>query len=264
MQLVNGAQTLQENVHKDSVNIVWLKRDLRLSDHEPLAESTQAGLTLLYYVFEPLLIDDPHYEERHWRFIWQSLQDLNIQLSPYNTRVYVYYGDAIDGLNAIQKIFKVANLYSHEEVGLLSTFNRDKDVKNWCKTQNITWFESATGAVMRGMKNRNQWDSHWQTIMKAELSQAVLSSSGLVSAEKLASLPEFILPVSWTQQYIAGVGADPRGGRHFNIEKQSEIFDPDRVYQTAWTENIETSRCQTLDSVDASDWPIQAKHNNGN
>ena len=94
MQLVNGAQTLQENVHKDRVNIVWLKRDLRLSDHEPLAESTQAGLTLLYYAFEPLLIDDPHYEERHWRFIWQSIQDLNIQLSPYNTRVYVYYGDA--------------------------------------------------------------------------------------------------------------------------------------------------------------------------
>ena len=44
MQLVNGAQTLQENVHKDRVNIVWLKRDLRLSDHEPLAESTQAEI----------------------------------------------------------------------------------------------------------------------------------------------------------------------------------------------------------------------------
>ncbi|MBS3798893.1 DASH family cryptochrome [Pseudoalteromonas sp. BDTF-M6] len=28
-------------------------------------------------------------------------------------------------------------------------------------------------------------------------------------------------------QYIAGVGADPRGGRHFNIAKQSELFDPD-------------------------------------
>ena len=199
MLVDNGAQTLQENVSKDSVNIVWLKRDLRLSDHEPLAESTQTGLTLLYYVFEPLLIDDPHYEERHWRFVWQSIQDLNIQLSPYNTRVYVYYGDAIDGLHEIQKIFKVANLYSHEEVGLLSTFNRDKAVKIWCEKQNITWFESATGAVIRGMKNRNQWDSHWQKVMKAELSQAVLSSTGLVSVERLASLPEFILPVSWTQ-----------------------------------------------------------------
>ncbi|MFY8272818.1 DASH family cryptochrome [Pseudoalteromonas sp. SSDWG2] len=28
-------------------------------------------------------------------------------------------------------------------------------------------------------------------------------------------------------QYIAGVGADPRGGRHFNIEKQTQMFDPD-------------------------------------
>ncbi|WP_105190450.1 DASH family cryptochrome [Pseudoalteromonas sp. T1lg48] len=28
-------------------------------------------------------------------------------------------------------------------------------------------------------------------------------------------------------QYIAGVGADPRGGRHFNISKQTEMFDPD-------------------------------------
>lgn len=78
-------------------------------------------------------------------------------------------------------------------------------------------------------------------------------------------LIDYDAAVNWGNwQYIAGVGANPRGGRHFNIEKQSEIFDPDRVYQTAWTENIETSRCQTLDSVDASDWPIQAKHNNGN
>ncbi len=28
-------------------------------------------------------------------------------------------------------------------------------------------------------------------------------------------------------QYIAGVGADPRGGRHFNLTKQTEMFDPD-------------------------------------
>ena len=28
-------------------------------------------------------------------------------------------------------------------------------------------------------------------------------------------------------QYIAGVGADPRGGRHFGIEKQARQFDAD-------------------------------------
>ncbi|MFT6206586.1 MAG: deoxyribodipyrimidine photo-lyase, partial [Colwellia sp.] len=68
-----ATKLMETNSLADSeVNIVWLKRDLRLSDHQPLSESTQSGLTLVYYVFEPLLIADPHYDERHWRFIWQS------------------------------------------------------------------------------------------------------------------------------------------------------------------------------------------------
>ena len=34
--------------------------------------------------------------------------------------------------------------------------------------------------------------------------------------------------------YIAGLGTDPRGGRHFNIEKQARQYDPDGHYQRLW------------------------------
>ncbi len=54
-------------------------------------------------------------------------------------------------------------------------------------------------------------------------------------------------------QYIAGVGADPRGGRHFNLEKQQQQFDPNQVFIKRWGGE---TRDQTLDSVDAADWPI--------
>lgn len=37
-------------------------------------------------------------------------------------------------------------------------------------------------------------------------------------------------------QYIAGVGADPRGGRHFNIEKQQKTHDPKGQYIQQWAE----------------------------
>lgn len=37
---------------------------------------------------------------------------------------------------------------------------------------------------------------------------------------------------NWT--YIAGVGNDPRGGRHFNVEKQIEMYDPNREYIDLW------------------------------
>ncbi len=34
--------------------------------------------------------------------------------------------------------------------------------------------------------------------------------------------------------YIAGVGTDPRGGRRFNLDKQTREHDPDGAYRRCW------------------------------
>lgn len=54
-------------------------------------------------------------------------------------------------------------------------------------------------------------------------------------------------------QYLAGVGADTRDKRHFNLEKQSQQFDPDGRYIRLWSGDQDL---MPLDSVDAADWPI--------
>lgn len=54
-------------------------------------------------------------------------------------------------------------------------------------------------------------------------------------------------------QYLAGVGADPKGPRHFNIEKQTELFDPDGIFIRKWGGNNHDGN---IDSVDAADWPV--------
>jgi len=54
-------------------------------------------------------------------------------------------------------------------------------------------------------------------------------------------------------QYLAGVGADARDKRHFNLEKQTQQFDPDGRYIGLWNGDV---NLQPLDSVDAADWPI--------
>ncbi|RXJ74109.1 deoxyribodipyrimidine photolyase [Veronia nyctiphanis] len=41
-------------------------------------------------------------------------------------------------------------------------------------------------------------------------------------------------------QYLAGVGADPRGQRHFNLEKQAEMYDPDGTFTRRWSKNTST------------------------
>ena len=55
-------------------------------------------------------------------------------------------------------------------------------------------------------------------------------------------------------QYIAGVGADPQGGRHFNLDKQTQRYDPEQRFIEKWCGHHYHAQ---LDSVDAADWPIQ-------
>jgi deoxyribodipyrimidine photo-lyase len=53
-------------------------------------------------------------------------------------------------------------------------------------------------------------------------------------------------------QYIAGVGVDPRGGRHFNLEKQQQSYDANGEFVAKWQGS---SSNQPLDSLDAVGWP---------
>lgn len=54
-------------------------------------------------------------------------------------------------------------------------------------------------------------------------------------------------------QYLAGVGADPHGKRKFNLKKQAATYDPNGAFVEKWRGEAAS---QTLDAVDAADWPI--------
>ncbi|WP_417698181.1 deoxyribodipyrimidine photo-lyase/cryptochrome family protein [Psychromonas sp.] len=220
-------------IERKAINLVWLKRDLRLSDHQPLASSVESGLTLLYYVFEPCLVNDPHYDLRHWRFVWQSIQDLNQQLAAFNSQVYVFFGDAVAALDEIQKQFIIKQLFSHEETGLLVTFERDKQIKSWCNRHKVQWHETPTGAVVRARKDRQGWDKQWRKVIKGELTSPKLSTHNLVPNKALIALPQATLPDDWLimdpsmltggEQWAHKILNSFLGGRgkhyHFNISK---------------------------------------------
>ncbi|WP_394200671.1 DASH family cryptochrome [Marinagarivorans algicola] len=69
-------------------------------------------------------------------------------------------------------------------------------------------------------------------------------------------LIDYDVAANWGNwQYLAGVGADPRGSRKFNLAKQAHMYDPEGVFIHKW--HGETLGQPNLDSVDAADWPIQ-------
>lgn len=54
-------------------------------------------------------------------------------------------------------------------------------------------------------------------------------------------------------QYLAGVGADPRGSRKFNLDKQTQQYDPEGKFIKKWGGNDDAT---VLDSVDMVDWYV--------
>jgi deoxyribodipyrimidine photo-lyase len=80
----------------------------------------------------------------------------------------------------------------------------------------------------------------------------LLSAYGAAYFEQ--QLIDYDVAVNWGNwQYLAGVGADPRGQRHFNLDKQAELFDKDGQFVKSWRGQ---TTVHSLDSVDAADWPI--------
>lgn len=143
---------------KPQIHIVWLKRDLRLHDNEAIFNALKTGKRVLFlYSFEPMLMDDPHYSERHWDFIKETLIDLNTELETYNSKVLIVQSDIIAAVNQLLSSYKVTDIYSHQETGILVTFERDKTFTRFCKNNLISWHENINNGVHRGLTNREKW-----------------------------------------------------------------------------------------------------------
>ena len=153
---------------KEPINIFWFKRDLRLLDNGPLNNAvSQKEKLLLIYCFEPSLKKNRHYSTKHWNFIKESINDLNIFLKNIDTHIHTYNKEITDVLKEIQEKFIVKKIFSHNETGLNVTFERDILLKEFCQNNSIQWEEEINNGVFRGLKNRKNWIKKWRDHMKS-------------------------------------------------------------------------------------------------
>ena len=151
---------------KPEINIVWFKRDLRFTDHAPLYFAQQNGAPiLLLYCFEPSVMAGPDSDVRHWRFAYQSLQNMQEKLTDANGSLYIFHNEVLTVLAAIETAYCIKTIFSHEEIGNKLTYDRDKKVKTFAHQNNIQWKEYQHNAVVRGLKSRKNWDTLWKQTM---------------------------------------------------------------------------------------------------
>ncbi|MCC5854347.1 MAG: deoxyribodipyrimidine photo-lyase [Idiomarina sp.] len=210
------------------IDVLWFKRDLRLYDHEPFAHLCRTGHpTLLLAIYEPSLAADPRYGEHHWRFWWQSIEQLNRQL-PATAQIQVVAGEAIEILQQLHHEHGIRQIHSYQETGIALTFARDKAVARWCKAQNVTWHEYQNNGVIRGLSNRQGWRKLWYQYMHGPQAEPMFES--FVSADlslPFAPAPAWQAPISSYQhggelsahKWLRGFLNERGKNYHFHISK---------------------------------------------
>ena len=208
---------------KEHINIVWFKRDLRLHDNEAIFNALQTSRrTVLLYVFEKQLIEDEHYSERHWNFIKSSLREMNEDLKQIDAKILVVNSDIIAALNLIQSRYHIDTIYSHQETGLKITYERDKIVSRYCRNNLVTWEESISNGVLRGLNDREDWVENWEAFMKQPVLDFNPRESQLVSLNEILDLERLFQVTDLTFQLDPNM---QQGGRRNAIKYLNSFFN---------------------------------------
>ena len=155
-------------MNKQEINIVWFKRDLRFTDHEPLYYAQKENLpVLLLYVFEPSVMCYDDSDTRHWRFVYESLMDMNSKLNALHAQIYTCHQEVIDVFNTLAEHFTINTVFSHQEIGNKITYDRDIKMSHFFKLHHINWREYQLHGVIRKLNSRNDWEKRWKETMQS-------------------------------------------------------------------------------------------------
>jgi deoxyribodipyrimidine photo-lyase len=104
-------------------------------------------------------------DSRHWRFVYESLQEMCLKLKDLNADLYIFHAEVLPVFEALQNQYHINQIFSHVEVGNQITYNRDIAVQQFCHQYNIAWKESHLNGVIRKLKTRKTWQQRWKKTM---------------------------------------------------------------------------------------------------
>lgn len=206
------------------MDVVWLKRDIRLTDHGPLSAALHhcpvGREVLVLYLYEPSQLAQPTVHGSHIAFMNEGLLELDSKLTDLidnesaktsqnllekkktqanDSRVEpigelvtsahgfqsitVCYCSVVDCLKNIHATRPIGRLLSHEETGHWASFQRDKEVRRWCRQSRIPFKEYLQSGATRALRNRDDFSKHLTKFMNQPQHPVPVSFHGRLVAD---------------------------------------------------------------------------------
>ena len=165
------------------MDVVWLKRDVRLQDHGPFSVVANSKRPfLILYMYETDQLSESTVHGSHIKFIHEGLVDLDHRLS--NTTgsscsssssssssagtgtakqlnfqcLTICHNTAVETFQTIHtQHHQIGRILAHQETGHWQSFMRDKAVRKWCRSNKVPFVEFNQTGVTRCLKERDDY-----------------------------------------------------------------------------------------------------------
>ena len=127
--------------------VVWFRRDLRISDHEPLYRAARRGEVIPVFVFDQALLKHPETGSGRVRFMLSCLAALDQDLRSRGGRLILRAGDPVEVLPQIIKETDADGIYSYIDYERIYGRVRDARLNQALSKAGlkIRWFEPLGG-----------------------------------------------------------------------------------------------------------------------
>ena len=152
------------------MDVVWLKKDVRIHDHGPLNMAASCGRPFcIVYIYEPDQLSHHSVHGSHVYFANEGLEDLDMRLQRMRgmDKPCITYckGEATAVFKRLNSFRRIMRLISHEETGHNSSYARDERVRRWCRDDKVELVELVQTGVIRALKNRDNFSKGFNAFM---------------------------------------------------------------------------------------------------
>ena len=124
---------------KPGVNIMWFRRDLRLSDNAALYHALRLGVPVLpLFIFDRNILDQlEDTRDRRVEFIHAALGDMQEQLAALGSSLEIYYGSPLEVFTRITEKYAVNTVFANHDYEPYA-LEREKNIFDFLKTRGIS------------------------------------------------------------------------------------------------------------------------------
>ncbi|MEA5465367.1 FAD-binding domain-containing protein [Leptothoe sp. PORK10 BA2] len=142
------------------LTLVWFRRDLRTSDHEPLYRAAKRGAVIPVFVFDRALLLHPETGAARVAFMVDCLRHLDQDLRRLGGRLILRQGDPVEVLPQLIVATQADGIYCHTDCERIYGRVRDAKLTQVLaeRQMKIRWFEpAASSSELMAYPQYRQW-----------------------------------------------------------------------------------------------------------